>query len=94
MKINFHQRVLFHRQSLDFADAKPQNSKQKRMFRRFLAAGATVVMLTAAAMPSYAAAEKFTDVKPGSWYYEAVDYAVTEGLLMAHRLPRLPLVRP
>lgn len=29
---------------------------------------------------SAASAEKFTDVKPGSWYYEAVDYAVTEGL--------------
>lgn len=29
---------------------------------------------------SAAAVDKFTDVKPGSWYYEAVDYAVTEGL--------------
>ena len=29
---------------------------------------------------SAAAAEKFTDVAPGAWYYEAVDYAVSEGL--------------
>ena len=29
---------------------------------------------------SAATVDKFTDVKPGSWYYEAVDYAVTEGL--------------
>ena len=27
-----------------------------------------------------AAAEKFTDVKPGAWYYTAVDYAVSEKL--------------
>lgn len=27
-----------------------------------------------------ASADKFTDVKPGAWYYEAVDYAVSEGL--------------
>ncbi len=27
-----------------------------------------------------AAAERFTDVKPGKWYYTAVDYAVSEGL--------------
>ena len=26
------------------------------------------------------AAEKFTDVAPGAWYYEAVDYAISEGL--------------
>ena len=24
--------------------------------------------------------ERFTDVKPGKWYYTAVDYAVSEGL--------------
>ena len=29
---------------------------------------------------SAAAAEKFTDVAPGAWYYEAVDYAISEGL--------------
>ena len=29
---------------------------------------------------AFAAAEKFTDVKPGAWYYTAVDYAVSEKL--------------
>ena len=29
---------------------------------------------------AFAAAEKFTDVKPGKWYYTAVDYAVGEKL--------------
>ena len=29
---------------------------------------------------AFAAAEKFTDVKPGAWYYTAVDYAVGEKL--------------
>ncbi len=32
------------------------------------------------ASTAFAAAEKFTDVKPGAWYYTAVDYAVTEKL--------------
>ena len=32
------------------------------------------------ASTAFAAAEKFTDVKPGTWYYTAVDYAVTEAL--------------
>ena len=31
-------------------------------------------------LPANAAAEKFTDVKPGKWYYTAVDYAVSEKL--------------
>lgn len=29
---------------------------------------------------SAAATDKFTDVKPGAWYYDAVDYAASEGL--------------
>lgn len=50
------------------------------MFRRFLATGATAVIMASAAIPASAAAERFTDVKPGAWYYTAVDYAVSEGL--------------
>ena len=48
-----------------------------KLFQRFLAAGAAVVMLSTVPFPANAAAEKFTDVKPGKWYYTAVDYAVS-----------------
>lgn len=51
-----------------------------KAFRRFLAAGAAALALTTASMPAHAAAERFTDVKPGAWYYTAVDYAVSEKL--------------
>ena len=51
-----------------------------KLFQRFLAAGAAVVMLSSVPFPANAAAEKFTDVKPGKWYYTAVDYAVSEKL--------------
>ncbi len=51
-----------------------------KLFRRFLAASAAALVLTTASMPTYAAAERFTDVKPGAWYYTAVDYAVSEKL--------------
>ncbi|WP_322203073.1 S-layer homology domain-containing protein [Acutalibacter intestini] len=51
-----------------------------KLFQRFLAAGAAVVMLSTVPFPANAAAEKFTDVKPGKWYYTAVDYAVSEKL--------------
>ena len=51
-----------------------------KLFQRFLAAGAAVVMLSTVPFPANAAAEKFTDVKPGKWYYTAVDHAVSEGL--------------
>ena len=37
-------------------------------------------MLTTTSISAQAAAERFTDVKPGAWYYTAVDYAVSEGL--------------
>ena len=37
-------------------------------------------MLTAATIPASAAAERFMDVKPGAWYYTAVDYAASEKL--------------
>lgn len=48
------------------------------LFKKFIAASAATIML---ALPLTAhAAEQFTDVKPGAWYYEAVDYAVSEGL--------------
>ncbi|MCI8922276.1 MAG: S-layer homology domain-containing protein [Acutalibacter sp.] len=50
-----------------------------KLFRRFMAASAAALML-AAPMTAHAAAEKFTDVKPGAWYYDAVDYAASEGL--------------
>lgn len=49
-----------------------------KLFRKFLATSAAVAMLTAATIPAHAAAERFTDVKPGAWYYTAVDYAVSE----------------
>lgn len=38
------------------------------------------LMISAFTVNASAAAEKFTDVKPGAWYYTAVDYAVGEGL--------------
>lgn len=49
------------------------------LFRKFIAASAAAVLL---AMPvsAHAAAERFTDVRPGAWYYDAVDYATDEGL--------------
>lgn len=37
-------------------------------------------MLAGISVPALAAAEKFTDVKQGAWYYTAVDYAVGEKL--------------
>ncbi|ANU52907.1 S-layer homology domain-containing protein [Acutalibacter muris] len=39
-----------------------------------------VLMVSTVTVSASAAAEKFTDVKPGNWYYTAVDYAVGEGL--------------
>lgn len=51
-----------------------------KLFRRFLAAGTAAVMLTVTSIPAHASAERFTDVKPGAWYYTAVDYAVSEKL--------------
>ena len=51
-----------------------------KLFRRFLAAGAAVIVLSSIPFPTNAAAEKFQDVQPGKWYYTAVDYAVSEKL--------------
>lgn len=51
-----------------------------KLFQRFLATGAVMVMLASTPMSVDAAAERFTDVKPGAWYYTAVDYVVTEKL--------------
>lgn len=39
-----------------------------------------VIMLAGLSVPALAAAERFSDVKPGAWYYTAVDYAVGAGL--------------
>ena len=39
-----------------------------------------VLMVSTFTLNASAAAEKFTDVKFGAWYYTAVDYAVGEGL--------------
>lgn len=39
-----------------------------------------MIMLGGITVPALAAAEKFSDVKPGAWYYTAVDYAVSKGL--------------
>ena len=39
-----------------------------------------VLMVFTFTLNASAAAEKFTDVKFGAWYYTAVDYAVSEGL--------------
>lgn len=49
------------------------------LFKKFIAASAAAIML-ALPLTAHAAAERFTDVKPGAWYYEAVDYAAGEGL--------------
>ena len=51
-----------------------------KRFRKYLAMGEAVVMLSTIPLQANAAAEKFTDVKPGKWYYTAVDYAVREKL--------------
>lgn len=81
MKTSFHSSVLFLRQRLDFADAKPQNCNRKRtMFRRFLVTGTAIVILATAVIPANAAAERFKDVPAKSWYYTAVDHAVSTGL--------------
>lgn len=45
-----------------------------------MAAGTAVVMLVAVPLLAQAAAERFTDVKPGAWYYTTVDDAVGEKL--------------
>lgn len=40
-----------------------------------------VVSLSALVVPSYAASvDQFIDVKPGAWYYNAVDYVTRNGL--------------
>ena len=49
------------------------------LFRKFIATSTATIML-ALPLTAHAAAERFTDVKPGAWYYEAVDYAATKGL--------------
>jgi len=45
-----------------------------------MAAGTAVVMLVAVPLLAQAAAERFTDVKPGAWYYTTVHYAAGEKL--------------
>ena len=39
-----------------------------------------VIMLAGVSVPALGAAERFSDVKPGSWYYTAVDYVVSHSL--------------
>lgn len=39
-----------------------------------------VIMLAGLSIPAQAVAEKFVDVKPGAWYYTAVDYVANKGL--------------
>lgn len=51
--------------------------KMKKLIATLLV---VVIMLAGLSVPALAAAEKFTDVKPGAWYYTAVDYAVSEKL--------------
>jgi hypothetical protein len=49
--------------------------------KKLIAALLSLILLASVlAGSASAAAEKFTDVKPGKWYYTAVDYAVSEGL--------------
>ena len=49
--------------------------------KKLIAALLSLILLASVlAGPASAAAEKFTDVKPGKWYYTAVDYAVAEKL--------------
>lgn len=52
----------------------------RKLFQRLLAMGMMVIMLAAVPMSVDAAAERFTDVKPGAWYNTAVDYVVKEKL--------------
>lgn len=80
MNTGFHQPNLLHGASPSLAGTKPKNAKPGQRFRRILAAGTAAVMLAVVPLSANAAAEKFTDVKPGAWYHTAVDYAVSEGL--------------
>lgn len=49
------------------------------LFRKFLASSAAA-MLLAMPLTAQASAEKFNDVRPSAWYYDAVDYATDEGM--------------
>ena len=50
----------------------------RKMTAAILTAGLTLASLSLTA--SAATVSDFTDVKPGSWYYNAVQYAVDNGL--------------
>lgn len=51
--------------------------KMKKLVAALLA---LTIMLAGVSVPALAAAERFSDVKPGAWYYTAVDYAVGKEL--------------
>ncbi len=52
-----------------------------KQLKRFLSAGLAAVVLSAAALPASAASvSDFRDVSPNAWYYNAVDYAASNGL--------------
>ncbi len=52
-----------------------------RLFRKFVGAGLAAVVLSTAALPASAASvSDFKDVSPNAWYYNAVDYAASNGL--------------
>lgn len=50
------------------------------MKKRIAALFLIVPLTFAFPLNAFAAAERFMDVSPASWYYEAVDYAASEGL--------------
>ena len=51
------------------------------MKKRFFAILSTVLIAALSLPTSAAAANSFTDVKPSDWYYEAVSYAASNGLV-------------
>lgn len=52
-----------------------------RLFRKFIGVGLAAVVLSTAALPvSAASVTDFKDVSPNTWYYNAVDYAASNGL--------------
>ncbi len=52
-----------------------------KQLKRFLCMGLVAVVLSTAALPASAASvSDFKDVSPNAWYYNAVDYAASNGL--------------
>lgn len=69
-----------------------KHSILKKLASLTLAAGLTFSALSVTA--SAATVSDFQDVKAGSWYYNAVDYAVSNGMFSAQRRLPFPPTRP